>query len=68
MITTPIQFKKARNKLGLTVSECAAVCNVTPRTVRRWETGKGHGDGCDPHPSACRIMEIQLERAKEKAA
>lgn len=64
VITTPAQFKKARVKLGLPISECAAVCNVTPRTVRRWETGAGHGDGCDPHPSACRIMEMELKKTR----
>lgn len=66
MIQTSKQFKGARQKLRLTVTECAQLCNVDARTIRRWETGAGHGDGRDPHPSACRLMELQLELATAK--
>lgn len=64
MIQTSAQFKEARHKLGLSVTECAEVCRVDARTIRRWETGAGHGDGRDPHPSACRLMELELENLK----
>ena len=57
MIKTPAQFAEARASLGLSVAQCAAVCNVDQRTIRRWETGYGSSGGRDPHPSACRIME-----------
>jgi DNA-binding transcriptional regulator YiaG len=57
MIRTPTEFAEARASLGLTVSQCAAVCNVDQRTIRRWETGYGSSGARDPHPSACRIME-----------
>jgi DNA-binding transcriptional regulator YiaG len=60
-IATSKQFKGARQKLGLSVAECAELCNVDARTIRRWETGAGHGDGRDPHPSACRLMEVALQ-------
>lgn len=60
-ITTAKQFKGVRQKLGLSVAECAVLCNVDARTIRRWETGSGHGDGRDPHPSACRLMEVELQ-------
>jgi DNA-binding transcriptional regulator YiaG len=67
-VTTSKQFKEARQKLGLSVAEAAEVCRVDSRTIRRWETGAGHGDGRDPHPSACRIMEIELDKRKAKAS
>jgi transcriptional regulator with XRE-family HTH domain len=62
-ITTAKQFKEARHKLRFSVAECADYCRVDARTIRRWETGKGHGDGRDPHPSACKLMELALAEA-----
>ncbi len=56
-ITTSEQFREARQKLGFSVAECAKVLRVNPRTIRRWEAGAGHGDGRNPHPSACVILE-----------
>lgn len=60
-IKTSIEFKEARHKLGLSVAECAELCRVDARTIRRWEAGTGHGDGRDPHPSACKLMELALK-------
>ena len=62
-ITNSTDFKMARQKLGLSVAQCASLCNVNERTIRRWETGAGRGDGREPHPSACRLMELALEQA-----
>lgn len=62
-ITTSQQFKEARLRLRLSVSQAAELCRVDARTIRRWETGAGHGDGRDPHPSACVLMERELEKA-----
>lgn len=58
MIRTPTDFFEARHALGLSVSQCASLCNVDDRTIRRWELGHGKRDGRDPHPSACRILEL----------
>lgn len=55
MIQTPEQFAAARHRLDLSVSQCAVLVNVEIRTIRRWESGER-----DPHPSACRILEIGL--------
>lgn len=66
-ITTSADFKRARHQLGLSVREAAEICRVDARTIRRWETGAGHGDGRDPHPSACRLLEIELERRTRRA-
>ena len=38
---TPAQLKMARNALGLGVRELAAIANLTPATVTRFETSKG---------------------------
>jgi DNA-binding transcriptional regulator YiaG len=57
---TPMQFKKARLRLRLSVSQCARLVNVDDRTVRRWEQGRGNGEGRDPNPSACRILDLAL--------
>lgn len=57
---TPAEFKAARQALGLTVKAAAQMCGVDERTIRRWETGAGRGDGRDPHPSACKLMEAAL--------
>lgn len=70
-IATSNDFKEARHELRLTISQAAELCNVNTRTIRRWETGAGHGDGREPHPSACRILEIALSQhyaAPAKAA
>jgi DNA-binding transcriptional regulator YiaG len=63
MIRTPTEFAEARQTLGLSVAQCAAVCNVDQRTIRRWETGYGSSGGRDPHPSACRILETMTGNA-----
>lgn len=57
-ITTSPEFREARYKLGLSVRQCATLCKVDERTIRRWEIGAGRGDGRDPAPSATRIMEL----------
>ena len=49
---TPSQFKQARQSLGLSQSELAAILNTTDRTVRKWEN-----DERGPNPIACRVVE-----------
>lgn len=51
---TPAQFKQARHSLGLSASKLAAILNVDPRTIRRWEDESGTRP---PNPIACRVVE-----------
>ncbi len=67
-IATSAQFKEARQSLGLSVKDAADLCRVDARTIRRWETGSGHGDGRDPHPSACVLMENAIDANRKKGA
>lgn len=61
-ISTSAEFKAGRQKLRLSVSQAASLCRVDARTIRRWEAGAGHGDGRNPHPSACRLIELELAK------
>lgn len=54
-IQTSAEFARARHTLGFSVSQCAKLCKVDDRTVRRWENGDR-----DPAPSACRLLELAL--------
>ena len=36
---TPEEFRAARDRLGLSLSELARALNVNPRTVCRWQDG-----------------------------
>lgn len=64
-IKTSKQFKQARLKLGLTLAQCAELCGVDDRTIRRWEAPKDTSNARDPHPSACKLMEIELAKLPE---
>lgn len=59
-IETSEQFKEARHRLRFSIAQAAEVCGVDMRTIRRWEAG-----GRDPHPSACKLMEIELAKLPE---
>lgn len=61
-IKTSKQFREARHKLGLTLAQCAKLCGVDDRTIRRWEAPKDTSNARDPHPSACKLMEIELAK------
>lgn len=57
---TPAQFKRARNKLGLSANQLAHILGVETRTLRRWEDCDGPS-GRPPNPIACRVMEWLLD-------
>lgn len=52
---TPDQFKEARQSLGLTLSELAAILNTDPRTIRKWEAVHGNSARA-PNPVAVQVM------------
>lgn len=54
---TPEQFRKARQSLGLSISQMAEILGINPRTVRRWE----EGDALPPNPTASRVMQWMLD-------
>lgn len=57
---TPTEFKEARHKLGLTLSQTAHIMGVDPRTVRKWEAATGNS-ARPPNPTAVRVMAWMLE-------
>ncbi|WP_413697777.1 helix-turn-helix domain-containing protein [Pseudovibrio sp. SPO723] len=57
---TPLEFKSARRKLGLSQSQLASVINVDSRTIRKWEAETG-GSARPPNPIACRVMQWMLD-------
>lgn len=56
---TPGEFKEARQKLGLSLSEAARILDVDPRTIRKWEAEAGT-NARPPNPTAARVMEWML--------
>ena len=57
MIKTPKEFKEARLRLGLTVSELGDILNVSADTIRKWEGNPDSKRSRDPNPIACRVLE-----------
>lgn len=54
------QFKKARQTLGLTISETATILNVDSRTIRKWEAAETCTTSRSPNPIAVRVMKWLL--------
>lgn len=55
------QFKKARRKLGLSLSELGHILRTDPRTIRRWEADKSCSTARDPNPVASQVMSWMLD-------
>jgi DNA-binding transcriptional regulator YiaG len=53
---TPKEFKETRNGLGLSTKQLAAILDVSPVTVRRWEMTSGKASARKPDPIACRVL------------
>lgn len=57
----PAQFKEARHKLGLSVSQLGAILDTEPRTIRRWEDGSR-----SPNPVAVQVMRWMMQRGRPR--
>lgn len=55
MIATSDDFRAGRHKLGLSIGQLEHLTGVDSDTLRKWERGDR-----DPHPAACRILELAL--------
>ncbi|RVN04098.1 helix-turn-helix domain-containing protein [Sinorhizobium meliloti] len=52
------QFRECRARLGLSAAQMAAILNVDPRTIRKWESDDGTRP---PNPIAVRVVEWMLD-------
>jgi len=57
---TAEEFKQARLKLGLTLSELGVILSTDPRTIRKWEATSGT-NARTPNPVAARVMSWMLD-------
>ena len=55
---TPLQFKLARQSLGLSAARLGRILNSDPRTVRRWESDD---DPRPVNPIAARVVQWMLD-------
>lgn len=53
---TAMEFKAAREKLGLSINQLASILNTNPVTVRRWEMPESKKTGRPPNPIACQVL------------
>lgn len=58
---TPSQFKQARQQLGLSLSELAAILGVDDRTIRKWEAPEDTNSARPPNPIAVRVVQWLLD-------
>ncbi|MEO0830738.1 MAG: helix-turn-helix domain-containing protein [Pseudomonadota bacterium] len=56
---TSDEFKEARLKLGLSLSQLAAILATDPRTIRKWEATSGT-NARNPNPVAAQAMHWML--------
>ena len=57
---TSEEFKQARLKLGLTLSELGAILSTDPRTIRKWEATSGTNARA-PNPVAAQAVRWMLD-------
>jgi DNA-binding transcriptional regulator YiaG len=56
---SPLEFKEARHKLGLTLSQLGGILATDPRTVRKWEA-TGGTNSRSPNPVAVQAVRWML--------
>ena len=60
-MTLPEQFRAARNRLGISQAEAAAICEVSPRAVWQWEAGKSTLD-VTLEGALARLLELERKK------
>lgn len=58
---TPVEFKSARRKLGLSSSQLGHILNTAPQTIRKWEMGEDCSTARSVNPIAARVMQWMLD-------
>lgn len=62
---TPSEFKQARRKLGLTLSQLSKILGVDERTIRKWEADHGKSARA-PNPVAANVMRWMMQDGRPK--
>ena len=57
---TPAEIKEARQRLGLSVAQCAALLDTDPLTVRRMELAEDASTFRKPAPRMVRLLRAYL--------
>ena len=58
---TPIEFKQARRKLGLTQAQLGVILDTAPQTIRKWEMDETCSTARSVNPVAARVMQWMLD-------
>lgn len=53
---TPLEFKKFRKSLDLSVNQLSKILNINTTTIRRWEMVDRHKSARPPNPIACEVL------------
>ena len=56
---TPTEFREARERLGLSLTDLGHILDTHHRTVRKWETPEG-SSARPPNPVACQVVRWML--------
>ena len=53
---TPLEFKKFRKSLDLSVNQLSKILNINTTTIRRWEMEDRYKSARPPNPIACEVL------------
>lgn len=55
-MVTPHEFREARLRLGLSISDLSDILRTRPESIRRWEMNSNKKTARDPNPIACQVL------------
>ena len=58
---TSLEFKEARQSLGLTQSQLSAILGVAPQSIRKWEMPRERSTSREVSPIAANVMRWMLD-------